>query len=196
MLYNLICFICRVVLVLLRRWEVRGLDNLPTEGGLVLMANHTSYWDPPAVACAVSRKVYFIAKAELFKIPLLGAAMRVTGMIPLKRGKSDRDAIRAALKRLREGQIVGIFPEGTRNSGDGLLEPHLGAAMLAFRAGVPMLPVAVGGARGVVGKITVSIGKPMVYQIKDGDPNRQDMRDASAMVMRQIATLLKNINEN
>lgn len=192
MFYTFARFVCRVVLVCLRRWEVRGLANLPAQGGMVLVANHTSYWDPVVIGCAINRRINFMAKAELFAIPLLGQAIRAVGTFPVKRNHSDRTAIRTALKLLKEGHIVGVFPEGTRSSSGELLPPHQGASMLALRAGVPLLPVALHGTKGVFGKITVNIGAPFLYPAGD-KVTRADLENASNQIMARIAALLEDI---
>jgi len=190
MFYRLARFICRIILVL-RRWEVRGASNLPMEGGVVLVANHVSYWDPVVVGCAINRRIHFMAKSELFDIPVLSTIIRALGTFPVRRDKSDRAAIRTAIKLLEEGHVVGVFPEGTRSHSGELLKPHLGAAMLALKAGVPMLPVAVRGTKGFWGKIMVNIGKPQLYKagIKT---SRADLENISNNVMAQIAALLKD----
>ena len=190
--YKFTRLLCRMILVLLRRWEVQGVENLSNAGGLVLVSNHTSYWDPVVVGCAFNRQVHFMAKSELFAIPLLGTAIRTLGAFPVRRDKSDRNAIRTAVKLLEEGRVVGVFPEGTRSRTGELQKPHLGAAMLALKAGVPMLPVAVNGTKGLFGKVTVLVGRPVLKQgaIK---VTKADLENASDQVMKQIAGLLKDV---
>ncbi len=189
MFYKFARLLCRIILVILRRWEVRGTENLPNSGGLVLVANHISYWDPVVVGCAVNRQVCFMAKAELFHIPLLGPVIRALGAFPVQRAKSDRNAIRTAVKLLKEGNVVGVFPEGTRSHTGKLMKPHLGAAMLAFKAGVPMLPVALSGTRGVFGKVKIFIGRP-IFSWRGARVGKADLENASDRVMAQIAMFL------
>lgn len=190
--YKFARLLCRMILVLLRRWEVRGVENLSNIGGLVLVSNHTSYWDPVVVGCAFNRQVHFMAKSELFSIPLLGTAIRILGAFPVRRDKSDRNAIRTAVKLLEKGSVVGVFPEGTRSRTGEMLKLHLGAAMLAFKAGVPILPVAVSGTRGVFGKITIQVGKPIFSQ-GGAKASKADLENASDQVMEQIAGLLEDV---
>jgi len=190
--YKFARLLCRMILVLLRRWEVRGVENLSNVGGLVLVSNHTSYWDPVVVGCAFNRQVHFMAKSELFAIPLLGTAIRILGAFPVRRDKSDRNAIRTAVKLLEEGRVVGVFPEGTRSRTGELQKPHLGAAMLALKAGVPMLPVAVNGTRGLFGKVTVLVGRPVLKQ-GVSKITKADLENASDQVMKQIAGLLEDV---
>ncbi|MHB8919400.1 MAG: lysophospholipid acyltransferase family protein, partial [Desulfocucumaceae bacterium] len=105
-------------------------------------------------------------------------------------------AIRRALEILASGEIVGIFPEGTRSKSDDMLEPHLGAAMLVVRAGVPVLPVAIIGSRGFFGKVSVIIGKPIVFNRESSDvvarkASRKDYSEMSLIIMDSIAGLIK-----
>jgi 1-acyl-sn-glycerol-3-phosphate acyltransferase len=172
-----------------RRWDVQGRENLPASGGVVLVANHVSYWDPVVIACAISRKVHFMAKSELFNIPVVRYALRISGSFPVRRDISDRTAIRTAAKLLEEGQVVGVFPEGTRSHSGELLKPNLGAAMLAARAGVPMVPVAVIGTRGVFGRIKMRVGTPADI-CKPGKCSKADLEKASDLIMVKIAELI------
>lgn len=194
MFYKFARLLCRIVLVLLRRWEVKGAENLPASGGVVLAANHASYWDPVVVGCAFNRQVYFMAKSELFKIPLLGSLIRSLGAFPVRRDKSDRNAIRTAIKLLEKGNVVGIFPEGGRSHTGELMKPHLGAAMLAFKAGVPILPVALSGTKGVLGKVTVLVGRPVLIR-QGAKAKKVELENTSDYVMTQIASLLRSISE-
>ncbi len=190
-MYRLLKFLARVILLVFRRWEILGKENLPGSGGLIIVSNHVSYWDPVVAICAFDRKVHFMAKSELFDIPLVGYAVRVSGAFPVRRDKSDRKAIRTALALLKQGQVVGVFPEGTRSHSGDLLKPHLGAAMLAIKAGVPMLPVALSGTRGLFGKITVYVGEP-IHRSGGEKATKADLEQASDQAMDQIMTLLEN----
>lgn len=189
MIYGLLKFLIRVILAVFRRWDVQGRENLPASGGVVLVANHVSYWDPVVVICAFSRKVHFMAKSELFNIPVVRYTLRISGSFPVRRDISDRSAIRTAAKLLEEGQVVGIFPEGTRSHSGELLKPNLGAAMLAARAGVPMIPVAVIGTRGAFGRVKVRVGMPMDI-CKPGKCSKADLEKASDLIMVKIAELI------
>ncbi|MCL6609921.1 MAG: 1-acyl-sn-glycerol-3-phosphate acyltransferase [Peptococcaceae bacterium] len=197
MFYRFAWTLCRAILLAVRRMEVRGLENVPPQGGLVLASNHRSYWDPVIVGCSLpkTRQVFFMAKAELFEIPLLGMIIDRLGAFPVRRGGADRSAIRKALDHLASGEIVGIFPEGTRNKSEGVLEPHLGAAMLATRAGVPVLPVAVIGSRGFFGKVRVVIGPPMAFgpdfaSGRGKKVSRNDLSKISLIIMDRVAGLM------
>ena len=178
------------MVLLLRRWKVNGLDHLPPQGGLVIVSNHTSYWDPIIVGCAITRRVNYMAKEELFQYPVFRNIITAMAAFPIKRDQSDRAAIRKALNYLSEGQIVGVFPEGTRNAGETLMAPEMGAAMLALKAGVPVLPIGLVGARGVFSKVTVNIGEPVLYQTEK-KYTRGDLEKVSRIVMEKVDYLLR-----
>lgn len=190
MIYRLLKFLARMILITVRRWDVQGRENLPASGGAVLVANHVSYWDPVVVICAFRRKVHFMAKSELFDIPVIGYVLRIAGSFPVRRDKSDREAIRTAIRLLEEGQVVGVFPEGTRSHSGELLKPHLGAAMLAARAKVPMIPIALIGTRGFFGRVRMLVGVPIVCR-ESKKSSKADLEKASDMVMEQIAAMIK-----
>lgn len=189
MFYRFARLICRFILAVFRRWRVHGGENLPAAGGMVVVSNHLSYWDPVVVGCALKRQVYFMAKAELFAIPLLGPVIRALGAFPVKRQSTDRQAVKTALHLLARGELVGIFPEGTRSHSGELLKPHMGAAVLAYKAGVPVLPVALKGTRGLLGRVDVFIGEPFALSFSS-KPAKRDLEKASDAVMKKIAGLL------
>jgi 1-acyl-sn-glycerol-3-phosphate acyltransferase len=196
MFYQVAKAICRTYLFLVRRWKILGPTQLPPGQGLVLVANHTSYLDPVIIGCVFNRRIYFMAKAELFKIPGLSWIITKLGAFPVQRQGVDRVAIRRALELLTAGEVVGIFPEGTRSATGELLNPHLGAAMLAAKGGMPLLPVAVSGAKGFWGQVNVNVGKPMDITTCDRRKiSRTQLEEASRDIMSEISRLLAVINK-
>ena len=125
------------------RGSTRGLEHVPMDGPLVVASNHGSHLDPPLLGHALGRPVAFMAKAELFAVPLLGAVIRACGAYPVRRGASDREAIRTATAKLEEGWATGVFLDGTRQADGRVNNPLPGAALLAARSGAPLLPVAI-----------------------------------------------------
>ena len=161
--------ICPLLLGYLKG-KIYGLEHIPAKGPAIIVSNHASYFDPPLLASGMGRPVAFMAKEELFQVPLLGPIIRLYGAYPVKRGSGDRGAIRAALTALEEGWLVGVFLEGTRTSDGRIYSPKLGAAMIAAKAQVPLIPVSLWGTEQILPSgsafprpvpITVRIGEPI-----------------------------------
>ena len=125
------------------RGQTIGISNLPKTGGVVVVSNHGSHLDPPILGHALGRPVAFMAKSELFKVPILSFIISACGAYPVKRGAGDREAIRNASNRLIEGWATGVFLDGTRQENGRVNDPKAGAALLAARTGSPLLPVAI-----------------------------------------------------
>ena len=151
----------------LYRLRARGLEHIP-EGGFVLAANHTSNFDPwpLGIPFLPRRQLRFMAKAELFN-PVLTPILRAGGAFKVRRGEGDLEAMRTAAQLAREGEIVVMFPEGTRQK-KGLRKkfearPHTGAARIALSAGVPLVPAAIGGTDRLsrLGPLRVAYGEPV-----------------------------------
>ena len=181
---------------LLFRGRTAGNANVPHEGALVVVANHGSHLDPPLLGHALGRPVAFMAKAELFKIPLLGPIIRACGAYPVARGASDREAIRTATDRLEQGWATGVFIDGTRQADGRVNNPQPGAALLAARAGVPLLPVAIINSHRALGTGS-SQPRFVPVHIRIGTPippppsrKRADLDAATAACQAQINALL------
>jgi len=125
------------------RGKTVGISNLPNAGGVVVVSNHGSHLDPPILGHALGRPVAFMAKSELFRIPILSFIISACGAYPVKRGAGDREALRTASNRLIEGWATGVFLDGTRQENGRINDPKAGAALLSGRTGCPILPVAI-----------------------------------------------------
>lgn len=178
-MYRAVCNVLRIYLRLFNSWEIEGRENIPQKGPVVLVANHKSLWDPIVLGCSINRDIHFMAKEELFKIPVFGKFIRLLKAFPIKRGRVDRNALKLAARYLEEGEILGLFPEGTRSKTPDLLPFQQGAALFALRSGAPIIPIGLIGTRSVFpftfrGKIKVVIGKALIYSElysqKIGDP--------------------------
>jgi 1-acyl-sn-glycerol-3-phosphate acyltransferase len=148
--------------------RIHGVHHVPQSGKLVVVSNHASYFDPPIVSSCVGRPVAFMAKEELFKVPILKQAISLYGAYPVKRGASDRAALRAAIDALQTGWAVGIFLQGTRTADGRIDQPKLGAAMIAAKAQAPLLPVSLWGTHRISGKGS-SIPRPVPVTIRIGE---------------------------
>jgi 1-acyl-sn-glycerol-3-phosphate acyltransferase len=172
----------------LYRLRARGLENLP-DGGFVLAANHASNFDPwpLGIPFLPRRQLRFMAKSELFN-PLLAPLLRATGAFKVRRGEGDLDAMRRAVELVRAGEIVVMFPEGTRQS-KGMRKkhkarPHNGAARIALTAGAPLVPAAISGTDRLsrLGPLRVAYGPPLDLSDLDG----LDQKRASALATERL----------
>lgn len=125
--------------------KVEGTEHIPLKGGFVVVSNHGSNYDPPLLSGAVKRPVAYMAKEELFEVPVFKQAIELYGAYPVKRGAVDRNTIKAALKYLENGWGVGIFISGTRTPDGRVADPKPGAALIAAKGQVPILPVCLWG---------------------------------------------------
>ncbi len=145
---------------ILYNYKVTGLENMPKDGAYIVCSNHISAIDPILVGLAIPYRMYFMAKVELFSNRFVSALMRGLGVFPIKRGEPDIKGIKTALKILNNGEILALFPEGTRNrTGDIMAEP--GIAMIAIRSKVPVVPVAIISSYKFFKKTDIVVGKPI-----------------------------------
>lgn len=196
--WNIFSFIVRlllyIVFVLIYRVHIEGKENIPQKGSIIVAPNHKSYFDPPLVGVAFRKRlVHYMAKAELFKNPVFGWILKMCGTFPVKRGKVDQSAIRQAIKLIRDGHILGIFPEGTRIKKDELGRFHSGMASLAMMTGTNILPVAIVGSKTMPkrGKhLAVLIGKPI--EVKKEKPDSEKIKKLNEIVKKEIEQLMGN----
>lgn len=193
--YKCARFIVRLYLKIFNRWRVEGLEYIPESGPAVLIGNHVSNSDPIVMACASNRIVHFMAKEEIFKIWGLKQLVSLLGAFPIKRGKIDRNSLRIAAKYLEDGEVLGIFPEGTRNKSKELGRFLPGASLFALRAGAPIIPMAlIGSQRIFFGKITVRIGQPLTYPEYYGGKIGEEILDkVTGDCREQVRKLLTSV---
>ena len=179
------------------RGSTQGLEHVPMQGPLVVAANHGSHLDPPLLGHALGRPVAFMAKAELFAIPLLGRVIRACGAYPVRRGASDREAIRTATAKLEEGWATGVFLDGTRQSNGRVNDPLPGAALLSARSGAPLLPVAIVNSHRALGSgrrwprlvpLQLRVGAPIPAP---ASRRRPDLDATTALLQERINALLE-----
>ncbi len=202
MLTRFAAAVARFALSAMARVKVEVDGELPRDGPLIVVANHMSNADPPLVAGwltpLLGRQMHILAKEALFVGPI-GAILRRLGATPVRSGGSDIEAYRTALAILDRGEILCIFPEGTRSHDGAIAEPKPGVAMLATRSGVPILPVGVSGSDlflgrgrrfpGIGTRITLRVGRPFTVALEPGESRRQGMQRASDEIMRRVAAL-------
>lgn len=173
----------------LYRIEVKGKEHFPKEGAVLLCSNHIDNLDPPTVGISAPRQVHFMAKEELFRVPVLGGIVRKVGSFPVKRGMSDREALRNGLNVLKDGGVLGLFPEGTRSKDGQLGKGLAGAGFFALRSNALVVPCAVIGTYKPFNKIKVFFGEPINL-----DPLRErkaTAEEATELIMSKIAELLE-----
>lgn len=146
---------------ILFRVKAVNTHNIPQDGTVILASNHISLLDPPLVGILIKRKVHFMAKEELFRVPIIGPLIRSFGAYPVKRG-SGIDAVKASIRLLKEEKVMGIFPEGTRRkSGSSSDDAKKGTAMIALRSKAQVIPVAIVGQYKLFGQTKVVYGEPI-----------------------------------
>ena len=169
-----------------------GAENMPQEGGVIVAANHMSNWDPPFLASFLQRPVSYMAKQELFEIPIFGTVIRWLFAFPVRRGAADRSAIKAAVKELRAGRCVGIFPEGTRSKDGEVHKFGAGVALLAAMSGAPVVPAAIMGTDKMK-LLKVAYGEPLRFE---GKADREALDAFSQKIRKEIIKLKNFHSEN
>jgi 1-acyl-sn-glycerol-3-phosphate acyltransferase len=203
MLYAILKPIAVALMRLFFRLEAVGRDLVPATGPLLLVSNHVSVLDPPLVGGAAPRPICFMAKEELFRIPLFGRFIRALNARPVRRDGSDMRALKGALALLQEGRALLVFPEGTRGlEGEPPRAGKPGVGMLAVLSGAPVVPVYVSGSGAALPrgralprptKVRVTFGPPLVFKPEgkraDDERRKEAYREAAQEMMRAIAQL-------
>ena len=188
----------RILFLLLTRWQVKGKENIPGQGPLLVVANHVNLVDPPLVSVSLSRKAIFMAKEELFRSRFSSYFVSHFGAFPVHRGKLDRIALRQAERVLADGLALVMFPEATRSKNAQLQPAFPGSALIALRSGVPILPLGITGSERIKGstwllkrpRITVNFGPPFHLPPVNGKLTKIELAELSNFIMERIAELL------
>jgi 1-acyl-sn-glycerol-3-phosphate acyltransferase len=194
--YDVSRAICRLVISGLYGFRALATGNVPATGAVIVACNHVSYLDPVVLGIGFRRPVTYLAKKELFAIPVLGPIITALGVYPVDRQAGGVAAVRAAVRALKEGRCVGIFPEGTRNL-TGEVEGKGGAALLAALTGAPVVPAAIRGTRRPrpFHRISIVYGEALQVERErkaDGD----DLEKWTAEIMRRIRALEESIGSD
>jgi len=198
--YRFCRVIVRIVLRLIMRTTITGLENVPRTGPVLLAPNHLNWWDIPSIAAPIPRQIYMMGKYENFQVPVLGAILRAFGSWPVRRHEIDRQALKRCQACLRAGHPLGIFPEGTRSRTGGLQKGWPGLALIALQnPDVPIVPVAIWGTERVLKKpfipffgprVYLRYGKPFKLQPMGKKRLREELPIHTDYIMRQIAAML------
>ncbi|MBL8080780.1 MAG: 1-acyl-sn-glycerol-3-phosphate acyltransferase [Anaerolineales bacterium] len=191
-LLKLVCKVCLKV-------SVEGLENLPAQGPALLVINHLGDSDLPALISVLPYTPDALGKIELYDVPILGKLMDAYGVIWLHRGRPDKRALRAALDGLAEGRMIGIAPEGRYSLTGGLEEGTGGAAFLAYKSGVPVLPIAITGTENIkvygnmkkLRRTPVHIKVGKMFNLKEQVSAKRDaVPEGTRLIMQSLAELL------
>ena len=193
MIYKFMILIGKICYFLFANVTVIGKENIPKSGSILIVSNHTAYLDPPILAVMLPRTLYFVTKRELLKYRITAWAMHKLHAIPIRRFALDREGLENIFQHIDEGKAIGFFPEGTRSSSSGLKKANQGAAYIAFKSGVKVVPVGITGTGKINSflripfpfcKIVVNIGKAIEFD------QREDLDKGTEVIMSKIAELL------
>ena len=196
--YYVARFIVQMALRLFSRWQIRGRENVPDKGAILIVSNHLHLADPPLVSVSLKRKAIFMAKEELFRSKFTGYFISSFGAFPVHRGQLDRNALRQAERVLAEDLALVMFPEAARSKNAQLQQAFPGSALIALRNDVPVLPVAITGTERLKGfswifcrpTITITFGQPFYLPPVSRKISRTELNDSTDYIMRHIAKLL------
>jgi len=181
------------------RLRIEGREHEPAQGPFIVAANHASALDPPLVGTSLHHRAFYMGKHELLTVPILGPLLHSIGVFPVRRGEADHRAIRTSLEVLAAGGVLVMFPEGTRSADGRLQKPEPGAAMIALRTGVTVLPVAVIGSYRILPKgsrwprfeqITIRMGPPLTVPRTNGRIDRRALEEWGMQIIEAIERLL------
>lgn len=188
--------ICRPFLKLFYRVEVIGNPFCTESGPVVLCPNHTSYMDVPVLYLTLKRPPHFMAKEELFHFKPMGWFLKKCGAFPVKRGTGDMAAIKKALYVLKQGELLAIFPQGTRTESVEVDEAKAGAVFIASMAKAPIVPVAITGGYRFRAKVKIHFGEPIYFDKSHKKYSTEEIKEISLILMGRIKRMTEEENES
>ena len=193
MFYKIFKVLCRFWFGTILRTRVIGVENIPESGAFILAANHVSNWDPPFLGTFIDREVCYMGKEELFKNPVMAWACRSLHVFPVKRGAADKTAIKTAVKILKDGKCLGIFPEGTRSKTGKLGKAESGVSLIAAMAKAPIIPAAIINTEKIFSKEKFLPRPAVVYgtpiRFSGSTKDKEAMANFAQELMNEIAKL-------
>jgi 1-acyl-sn-glycerol-3-phosphate acyltransferase len=195
--YDFAKFVVRGMARVFWRARVYGTQNVPANGPLIVACNHVSYFDPPFMGCFCPRRIRYMAKKELFEIPVLGPMIRGLGAYSVDRRGSATAAIKRSLNVLEAGGAIGIFPEGTRNL-TGTVAPQTGVALLAALSQAAVVPACIHGTDRALrlARVDVAFGRPLSPPAAGRKATREELAKFTAEIMKAIEELAESIGGN
>ena len=193
MFYKIFKMLCSLWFGTILGTKVIGLENIPKDGAFILTANHVSNWDPPFLGTFMKREVCYMGKEELFKNPIMAAICRGLHVFPVKRGAADKTAIKTAVKILKDGKCLGIFPEGTRSKTGKLGKAEPGVSLIAAMTKAPIIPAAIINTEKIFSKekffprLAVVYGTPLKFTGSTKD--KEALAEFAQSIMKEIAKL-------
>ncbi len=186
--WNALWFLVRRPLMLFSKMRVWGRERVPLTGPVVLASNHQSVYDPFVLGSAMRRPIFYMAKVELWKNPIVASIITHTGAFPVRRGEVDRGALESAREVLERGDVLGIFIDGTRHHQDAVGKVRAGAAMIAAQAGAPVIPVYIHGTGRIADEprspVSVSFGRPIMISGRGSKAYRAGAEEIGAELRR------------
>lgn len=197
-MYNVLIFLAHILISLCTRFYIQGKENVPRQGAIMVVANHLSSADPVLLGAKLERRIIFMAKEELFRNWVSGYIVRQFGAFPVYRGSGDREALRQANRVLKNGNALGMFPEGKRSTRGSMNPAALGSALIAYNNRVPILPVGITGSERIRGiswvlrrpKVTLNIGRTFDLPNRGYSLTREQLMELTGIIMNHISELL------
>lgn len=189
---SVVKFFCKIASHIIYRVKIEGLENIPETGGAILCPNHLHALDSVVIGSHIKRMTYAMGKEELFKTKFKKEFLLAMGCFPVKRGAGSEEAIKKSIDILNGGDLLIIFPEGTRNGLAKGVRPKKGAALIALKSNSPIIPVGVNGTFKFWSKITIKIGKPIyLNEYEEEEQSTETLQKIMDNVMNKVVELAK-----